>query len=168
VGNEYRATPTESRKQNVVRQQDNMENSIRCQQGKSFPGCHSRAKDLLRRAAGIRSSDLRGTRVMTSEKNWERLRKDYLKKGIALALGAGVSMDCKLPNWYQLLERISEKCFTQNPKQILDELTRTRHHKRDSSSFEPAGDIAEYIKFGFHHLNDVRGGWGGRGFCRRT
>src|ERR1044072_1214377 len=59
---------------------------------------------------------------MTSENNWKQLREDYKEKGIALALGAGVSMGCKLPNWYQLLERISEKCFTQNSKQIVDEM----------------------------------------------
>ena len=59
---------------------------------------------------------------MSSERNWTRLKGDYTKKGIALALGAGVSMGCKLPNWYQLLERIAEKCFPQNSKQILDEM----------------------------------------------
>jgi hypothetical protein len=42
---------------------------------------------------------------------WQQLQDIYQKRGIALALGAGVSFDSKLPNWIGLLERIGSKCL---------------------------------------------------------
>jgi hypothetical protein len=61
---------------------------------------------------------------MSAGESWDRLKKDYSEIGIALALGAGVSVGCQLPNWYQLLERISEKCLGECGKLIVDEMIR--------------------------------------------
>ena len=60
--------------------------------------------------------------AVTAEENWERLRRDYAHNGIALALGAGVSIDSKLPHWRELLERIAEKCFENTGKKLVDEM----------------------------------------------
>jgi SIR2-like domain len=54
--------------------------------------------------------------------NWERLNADYKRSGIALALGAGVSADCNLPNWRELLERIAIRCYGDTGKQLFEEM----------------------------------------------
>jgi hypothetical protein len=38
--------------------------------------------------------------------SWEKLRETYAQDGIFLALGAGVSVDCQLPTWRDLLQRL--------------------------------------------------------------
>jgi hypothetical protein len=38
---------------------------------------------------------------------WRRLRVEYERQGVVLALGAGVSKDSGLPNWPELLERVA-------------------------------------------------------------
>jgi hypothetical protein len=38
------------------------------------------------------------------------LQERYRKKGIALALGAGVSCRSGIPDWLTLLERVAKKC----------------------------------------------------------
>jgi hypothetical protein len=43
--------------------------------------------------------------------SWSQLQDIYQKKGIVLALGAGVSLDSKLPNWIGLLKRLGSKCL---------------------------------------------------------
>lgn len=59
---------------------------------------------------------------MTTERDWERLNKDYRKNGIALALGAGVSAGCNLPNWRDLLERIAICCYGRRGKKRFQEM----------------------------------------------
>lgn len=59
---------------------------------------------------------------MDSESYWRRLGKAYKENGIALALGAGLSVGSNLPNWNQLLRRIAENCFGENHKQLVDEM----------------------------------------------
>src|SRR5262249_16152289 len=41
---------------------------------------------------------------MSTEQYWRQLNKDYEENGLALALGAGVSVRCDLPDWRTLLE----------------------------------------------------------------
>jgi SIR2-like domain len=58
---------------------------------------------------------------MRTEENWDRLKKDYRKTGIVLALGAGVSKGCALPDWRQLLKRIAQRCYgDRGPALIVD------------------------------------------------
>jgi hypothetical protein len=45
---------------------------------------------------------------MEQNKGWDNLRKAYQRHGLVLALGAGVSKGCKLPNWEELLRAIAE------------------------------------------------------------
>jgi hypothetical protein len=46
---------------------------------------------------------------MEQDKGWDNLREAYQRHGLVLALGAGVSKGCKLPNWEELLRAIAEK-----------------------------------------------------------
>lgn len=48
---------------------------------------------------------------MPSDKIWKQLEETYREKGLVLALGAGVSVGCKLPNWEELLKRLMARCF---------------------------------------------------------
>jgi len=48
---------------------------------------------------------------MSTEQYWRQLNKDYEENGLALALGAGVSVRCDLPDWRALLERITISCY---------------------------------------------------------
>ena len=47
---------------------------------------------------------------MSTEQYWRQLNKDYEENG-ALALEAGVSVRCDLPDWRALLERITISCY---------------------------------------------------------
>lgn len=42
--------------------------------------------------------------------SWDQLNQSYSKNGIVLALGAGVSVGSGLPNWADLLRRVSLEC----------------------------------------------------------
>jgi hypothetical protein len=44
--------------------------------------------------------------------SWESLREAYEEHGIVLALGAGVSQTSDLPNWEELLERVTDSIET--------------------------------------------------------
>ena len=57
---------------------------------------------------------------MDPEEDWKQLNNIYSLHGIALALGAGVSRDSKLPGWYDLLKRIAGTCLGQD--QLVDEM----------------------------------------------
>ena len=46
------------------------------------------------------------TTTETSERAWRELRAAYRRRGLVLALGAGVSFGCDLPNWETLLRRL--------------------------------------------------------------
>ncbi len=51
------------------------------------------------------------TRSDTSRDSWQLLRSRYESQGLVLALGAGVSAGCGLPNWPELLLRVGECCL---------------------------------------------------------
>jgi hypothetical protein len=55
-----------------------------------------------------------------STNGWERLAGAYESKGIVLVLGAGVSVDCGLPSWIELLARLSEKRFGEKGRRIFE------------------------------------------------
>jgi SIR2-like domain len=55
--------------------------------------------------------------------SWELLTKSYKKSGIVLALGAGVSIGAGLPNWTQLLERLTSN-IDDGPPLGYDQLIR--------------------------------------------
>jgi SIR2-like domain len=59
---------------------------------------------------------------MTAEHDWEQLNADYRENGIALALGAGVSLDCSVPNWRDLLERIAIRCYGDEGEKRFQEM----------------------------------------------
>jgi len=59
---------------------------------------------------------------MDPEANWKQLLNVYSEEGIALALGAGVSVKSKLPAWDELLRRIAKKCLKENEHQLVDVL----------------------------------------------
>jgi hypothetical protein len=40
------------------------------------------------------------------KRRWDKLRGTYQNHGLVLALGAGISKGCKLPNWEELLRRL--------------------------------------------------------------
>jgi SIR2-like domain len=59
--------------------------------------------------------------MTTEQDNWDLLNADYTENGVALALGAGVSAGCNLPNWRDLLERIANCCY-KNGSQLFQEM----------------------------------------------
>lgn len=63
-----------------------------------------------------------GGLLMDPEANWKQLLNVYSEEGIALALGAGVSVKSKLPAWDELLRRIAKKCLKENEHQLVDVL----------------------------------------------
>jgi hypothetical protein len=52
----------------------------------------------------------------------EKLKKIYIKEGIVLALGAGVSMGAGLPNWRELLQRIGRVCLGHEGSELIGNL----------------------------------------------
>jgi hypothetical protein len=64
-------------------------------------------------------------KIKTSEsqkRRWELLGKNYREEGVALFLGAGVSIGCNLPNWPDLICRVAEVCWGTRAKQTVSEL----------------------------------------------
>lgn len=52
---------------------------------------------------------------------WKLLVQRYRERGIVLALGAGVSLGCRIPMWEELLERIGSRCLGHDGrKQVRD------------------------------------------------
>jgi SIR2-like protein len=49
--------------------------------------------------------------TLPDNKGWNLLRSHYRKRGLVLALGAGVSKGCRLPSWEQLLGRMGDACL---------------------------------------------------------
>jgi len=43
--------------------------------------------------------------------SWGQLEEVYREKGLVLVLGAGVSLQCGLPSWEDLLKKLSTRCF---------------------------------------------------------
>ena len=57
--------------------------------------------------------------------SWKRLHQTYTKNGIFLALGAGVSIDSKLPNWQSLLQRLISNHSANTEHDLFNDL---EHH----------------------------------------
>lgn len=53
---------------------------------------------------------------------WKLLRERYQQRGIILALGAGISLGCGIPNWPDLLRRIGNRCLGAQGEGLVDEL----------------------------------------------
>ena len=88
---------------------------------------------------------------MTTEHDWERLNEDYRENGIALALGAGISADCHLPYWRELLERIAIRCYGDRGKKFFREMIKDGYPLPSVASILeadcPAGcDFSEVIR----------------------
>lgn len=46
--------------------------------------------------------------------SWSRLQSEYQKRGIALAVGSGISVSSELPDWEELLRRLTDSIADQN------------------------------------------------------
>lgn len=53
---------------------------------------------------------------------WNQLKKRYEERGLVLALGAGVSIGCKLPSWEELLLRVGKECLGEGGRRAVQEL----------------------------------------------
>ena len=54
--------------------------------------------------------------------HWKDLQEAYQRPGIVLVLGAGVSKDCKLPQWEELLRRVGEKCWKTGGRELVQQM----------------------------------------------
>jgi len=104
--------------------------------------------------------------MMTDESRWKSLRKEYRERGIVLALGAGVSKSCKLPDWPELLRRIGEKCLGKDGRDLVTRLEKMKYSlpaiagildsKRNSErSFQHVIREALYHDFPFREVADT-------------
>jgi hypothetical protein len=59
---------------------------------------------------------------VSNNQSWSQLEETYQKKGLVLALGAGVSVGCGLPNWEGLLKRLMERCFGEEGLSLYQQL----------------------------------------------
>ncbi|HET6881584.1 MAG TPA: SIR2 family protein [Pirellulales bacterium] len=48
---------------------------------------------------------------MASADHWQKLFQAYHEQGVVLALGAGLSIGCKIPGWEELLARLASRCL---------------------------------------------------------
>jgi hypothetical protein len=61
----------------------------------------------------------------TRDKNldrWKLLRERYQRRGIVLALGAGISTGCKIPTWPKLLCRLGGRCLGPEGEKMVQDL----------------------------------------------
>ena len=72
------------------------------------------------------------------EDYWERLKKSYLKKGLVLAFGTGISRGCDIPTWDSLLRKLSKITFPTGTGETLYELL-----KKDGYTFPAIASIIE-------------------------
>lgn len=56
------------------------------------------------------------------QERWKTLRERYRHRGVVLALGAGVSTQCKLPSWPELMRRIGGRCLGAHGERLVDQL----------------------------------------------
>jgi hypothetical protein len=92
--------------------------------------------------------------------SWELLTDSYKKSGIVVALGAGVSVESKLPNWPQLLKRLASEVETSGRRVDYDKLIGQRlplpviasifeEYSRDRKEFVERVRRALYKEFPF-------------------
>jgi SIR2-like domain len=60
---------------------------------------------------------------MSQNETLDELEERYQKGGLVLALGAGVSKDCKLPTWPELLSRLAARNFGEGGVSLCRQLT---------------------------------------------
>jgi len=60
--------------------------------------------------------------TLTDLAGWKALEKTYDKRGLVIALGAGVSVGCGLPNWEELLKKLAFKCFGDRGGSLFEDL----------------------------------------------
>jgi hypothetical protein len=53
---------------------------------------------------------------------WKLLRERYQQRGLVLALGAGISAGCKIPNWPELLCRMGDRCLGARGHDLIADL----------------------------------------------
>ena len=53
---------------------------------------------------------------------WQQLKETYREHGLVLALGAGLSIGCRIPNWEQLLARLASRCLGRGGAEICEKL----------------------------------------------
>lgn len=75
----------------------------------------------------------------------DKLKKRYEKNGLVLALGAGVSVGCKLPTWKELLKRLAARSFGEEGESLCQQLI-------DSGYTFPA--IASILEAKSHSVSD--------------
>lgn len=56
------------------------------------------------------------------QERWNLLRERYHSRGLVLALGAGLSVGCKLPSWPELLLRIGQDCLGKKGRETVQQL----------------------------------------------
>ena len=54
--------------------------------------------------------------------SWEKLQSIYGRDGIVLALGSGISIDSGLPDWKNLLKRLTPECISGANDDLFDQL----------------------------------------------
>ena len=59
---------------------------------------------------------------MSQDKTWDELEERYKEGGLVLALGAGVSVGCKLPTWGELLRRLAVRNFGERGESLFQQL----------------------------------------------
>src|SRR4051812_44020223 len=57
-----------------------------------------------------------------SLERWKLLRDRYQQRGLVLALGAGLSAGCRLPDWRELMRRMGEECLGAKGRELVDQL----------------------------------------------
>lgn len=63
--------------------------------------------------------------IRSGKKNlqrWNLLRERYQNRGMVLALGAGLSTGCNIPNWPELLCRMGQKCLGPQGREMVNDL----------------------------------------------
>lgn len=88
---------------------------------------------------------------MARNDGWNELREDYQTRGLILALGAGVSVDCKLPAWNELLCRLAARCLGRRGRNICRRLIKSGYTFPAIASFieaacPPTSDFSEIVR----------------------
>ena len=57
-----------------------------------------------------------------ADRSWDALQDVYRERGVVLALGAGVSVGSRLPDWLELLRRVAQKLAEGEGARLVDDL----------------------------------------------
>jgi hypothetical protein len=100
--------------------------------------------------------------AVKDQNHWGELKDKYRKNGIALALGAGVSTGCDLPDWCELLRRIAIDFYGDKGQSLVNEMIAKGYplptiasmleiNRPRGKNFGEVIRDALYKKFGFYH-----------------